>query len=76
MFVSLPSFLIHVHMRVNVSKEQIAKVLADENASREAKVKVTDPWWVIALKVAAYLIGLLLAGSATTAAAATIMGAL
>lgn len=63
-------------MKVIVSKEQIAKVLADENASKEAKVKVTDPWWVIALKVAAYLIGLLLAGSATTAAAATIMGAL
>ena len=32
-----------------------------------------DPWWVIALKVAAYLIGLLLAGIGTAQAAVTLM---
>lgn len=32
-----------------------------------------DPWWVIALKAAAYVIGLLLAGVGT-AHAATLMG--
>lgn len=34
-----------------------------------------DPWWVIALKVLAYLIGLLLAGIGTVDAA-TLMGVL
>lgn len=34
-----------------------------------------DPWWVIALKVLAYLIGLLLAGLGTVDAA-TLMGVL
>lgn len=31
------------------------------------------PWWVIALKVLAYAIGLILAGFGTTAAAATVI---
>lgn len=35
----------------------------------------SDDWWVIALKVAAYLIGLLLAGVGTTASAQMIMSA-
>ena len=38
----------------------------------DTKVDVSDPWWVIALKVAAYLIGLILAGVGT-AQAATIL---
>lgn len=29
----------------------------------------TDPWWVIALKAAAYIIGLLLAGIGTSVSA-------
>ena len=32
-----------------------------------------EPWWVIALKVAAYLIGLLLAGMGTVEAATLMM---
>ena len=44
--------------------EEISQVLADEKGS---------PWWVIALKVLAYAIGLILAGYGTTAAAATII---
>lgn len=49
----------------NLSEEQI-KQLAN---NPDAKVSIDDPWWVIALKVAAYLIGLLLAGIGTTQAA-------
>ena len=37
--------------------------------------KAGDPWWVIVLKVLAYLIGLLLAGLGTVDAA-TLMGVL
>lgn len=37
--------------------------------------KSSDPWWVIALKVLAYLIGLLLAGIGSVDAA-TLMGVL
>ena len=32
-------------------------------------IKNTDPWWIIALKTLAYLIGLLLAGVGTANAA-------
>lgn len=38
----------------------------------DAKVDISDPWWVIVLKVVAYLIGLILAGVGT-AQAATIL---
>lgn len=56
-------------MKVKVSKEQIQRVLDDPNASKDAKISVSDPWWVIVLKVVAYLIGLILAGAATTSCA-------
>lgn len=52
-------------MKVKLSKEQIEEVAKNPNA----KVNIDDPWWVIALKVAAYLIGLILAGVGTTATA-------
>jgi hypothetical protein len=35
----------------------------------EAGVKAKDPWWVIVLKVIAYVIGLLLGGTLSTSAA-------
>ena len=60
-------------MKVKVTKEQIQKVLDDPNASESAKIKVNDPWWVITLKVIAYIIGLILAG-ATTAGCTHAMG--
>lgn len=41
--------------------DEINNVIADEKGS---------PWWVIALKVLAYAIGLILAGFGTTTAAA------
>ena len=61
-----------VIMKVKVSKEQIQKILDDPQAAQNAKISVSDPWWVIALKVAAYLIGLILAGAATTSCASVI----
>lgn len=39
----------------------------------DAKVSIDDPWWVITLKVIAYLIGLILAGVGTAAAANVII---
>lgn len=45
----------------------IAKYLEDPTTDKDKQ-----PWWVVALKVLAYLIGLLLAGYGTPAAAATV----
>lgn len=52
-------------MKVKLSNEEISKILSDPIKAKEAGVKVSDPWWVIVLKVLAYAIGLLLAGSCT-----------
>lgn len=56
-------------MKVRLTKDQIEQILSDPEKAKEAGIKVTDPWWVIVLKVLAYLIGLLLAGAATTSGA-------
>lgn len=56
-------------MKVKLSQKQIEQILADPEAARQSKVKATDPWWVIVLKVIAYVIGLVLAGAATTSCA-------
>lgn len=53
-------------MKVKLTKEQVQQVVDDPVAAESAKIKVSDPWWVIALKVVAYLIGILLAGSCTS----------
>jgi hypothetical protein len=47
------------------------RTLADIN--RALSEESGNPWWVIALKILAYAIGLILAGYGTTAAAATLM---
>lgn len=60
-------------MKVKLTKKQIQKVVDDPVAAESAKIKVSDPWWVIALKVMAYLIGLLLAGSCTSLLATEII---
>lgn len=57
-------------MKIKLTKQQIEEIIADPEKAQEIGVKVTDPWWVIVLKVLAYLIGLLLAGAATTSCAA------
>lgn len=51
-----------------LTEEEIKRLAQDPNA----KVDVGDPWFVIVLKVMAYLIGLILAGMGT-AQAATIL---
>lgn len=55
-------------MKINLTKQQIEKL--SENP--DSKVEVGDPWWVIVLKVIAYLAGLLLAGYGTAQAATNI----
>jgi len=52
-------------MKARISKEEIQRIVDNPIEAEKAKVKVTDPWWVIALKVVSYLIGLVLAGAAT-----------
>ena len=56
-------------MKVKLTKQQIEEILADPEKARAAGVKTNDPWWVIVLKVVAYIIGLLLGGAATTSCA-------
>lgn len=65
---------------------QVAKAALKADASQAQRQDAMDaitkylenpktdktPWWVVALKVLAYLIGLLLAGYGTPAAAATV----
>lgn len=56
-------------MKVKLTKQQIEEIIADPKKAQEIGIKTNDPWWVIVLKVLAYLIGLLLAGVATTSCA-------
>ena len=57
-------------MKVKLTKQQIQEIISDPEKAQEIGIKTSDPWWVIVLKVLAYLIGLLLAGAATTSGAA------
>ena len=57
-------------MKIKLTKQQIEEIIADPEKAQEIGIKTTDPWWIIVLKVVAYLIGLLLAGAATTSCAA------
>lgn len=67
---------------IKVTIKQAREILAAEridsavanNVLRELEdaTNSASPWWVIALKTLAYLIGLLLAGYGTSAAAMTI----
>lgn len=61
-------------MKVKIAKEEIDKIIENPVLAEAAGIKVKDPWWVIALKVAAYLIGLLLAGAGTASAATMVIG--
>ena len=60
-------------MKVKVSKEEIQRIVDNPSEAEKAKVKVTDPWWVIVLKVVSYLIGLVLAGAATASCTSLIV---
>lgn len=63
-------------MKVKLSKQQIQAIIDNPALAEAAGVKVSDPWWVIALKVAAYLIGLILAGVATTSCTSAVVAAM
>lgn len=60
-------------MKIKLSKEQIENIVADPEKAQEAGIQTNDPWWVIVLKVIAYLIGLILAGAVTTSCASHII---
>lgn len=49
-------------MKVKLTKEQVQRIVDDPQAAADAKIKVTDPWWVTVLKVVKYIIELILAG--------------
>lgn len=53
-------------MKIKLTDQQINDILEDPKKAQEAGVKVNDPWWVIVLKVIAYVIGLLIAGVGTS----------
>ena len=57
-------------MKVKLTKEQIDEILNDPEKAQEAGVKANDPWWIIVLKIVAYVVGLILAGVVTTSCAA------
>lgn len=56
-------------MKVKLTKTQIENIVADPEKAASAGVSASDPWWVIVLKVIAYICGLLLAGACTNLAA-------
>ena len=60
-------------MKVKLTEQQIHDILEDPQKAQEAGVKVNDPWWVIVLKVIAYVLGLLLAGAGTSSGSTMIM---
>jgi len=60
-------------MKVKLTEQQIHDILEDPQKAQEAGVKVNDPWWVIVLKVIAYVLGLLLAGVGTSSGSTMIM---
>lgn len=73
MSILLPTFASEnksvIVMKVKLTTEQIQKIAEDPVKASEAKIKVTDPWWIIVIKVIAYICGLILAGAATTSCA-------
>jgi hypothetical protein len=60
-------------MKIKLTKQQIESILADPYKAQETGVIASDPWWVIVLKVLAYIIGLLLGGAVTTSCASAII---
>ena len=56
-------------MKIRLTRKQIENIVSNPDKAAADKIKINDPWWVIALKVVAYLIGLILAGACTTIAA-------
>ena len=60
-------------MKIKLSEEQIESILADPEKAQAAGIKTKDPWWVIVLKIVAYVIGLLLGGTVTMSCASSML---
>ena len=60
-------------MKIKLSEEQIESILADPEKAQEAGVIINDPWWVILLKIVAYVLGLLLGGTVTMSGASYVL---
>ena len=60
-------------MKIKLSQEQIENIVNNPVKAQQAGLKVNDPWWIVVLKVIAYLIGLLLGGVVTTSCAGHII---
>ena len=63
-------------MKIKLTEKQINDIVEDPQKAHEAGVKANDPWWVIVLKVLAYIIGLVLGGAATTSCSTMVMAML
>ncbi len=63
-------------MKVKLTTEQIKKIAEDPQAAQDAKIKVNDPWWLIAIKVIAYICGLIIAGVGTTSCSSMVLAAI
>ena len=51
-------------MKIKLTKAQIQSIVDDPQKAADAKIKISDPWWIIVLKVVKYLCEILLAGGA------------
>lgn len=60
-------------MKIKLSQEQIEDIVNDPEKAQEAGLKINDTWWVVVLKVIAYIIGLILGGVVTTSCAGHIL---
>ena len=60
-------------MKIKLSKEQIDEIINDPEKAQEAGIKANDPWWIIVLKIVAYVVGLILAGMVTTSCASHLL---
>ena len=52
-------------MKIKLTKNQVDDIIADPEKALQMGITANGPWWVIVLKVLAYLIGLLLGGAVT-----------
>lgn len=59
-------------MKIKLSEEQIKAILENPEAARAAKIQVNDPWWLIVVKVIAYICGLIIAGVGTVSCTAMV----
>lgn len=51
-------------MKIKLTREQIQSIIDNPDSAEQAGIKVSDPWWLIALKVIKYICELIIAGAA------------